>query len=138
MAPTRRMWIGGACCLLLAGVALAQRPGGPGGDPKQMIERQVAEMKKRLKLTADQETKITSILTESAKKTVALRQKYGPSGEDQDRAREMMAEMRKIREDSRAEIGKVLTSEQMKEYDKLEQERRERFGGGKRGPGQQR
>lgn len=138
MAPTRRMWIGGACCLMFTGAVFAQRPGGPGGDPKQMIERQMAELKKRLKLTADQETKMTAILTGNARKTMALRQKYGPPGENQDRAREMMAEMRKIREESRAEIEKVLTPEQMKEYDKIEQERRGRFGGGTRGPGAER
>ena len=135
MATTRRMLTGGVCGLLCAGALLAQRPGGPRGDRRQMMEQQAAELKKRLKLSDEQETKMRAVLVESGKKRMALREKYGQPEPGQTPPAGMMAEMKKIREQNRAAIEKILTAEQMKEYEKIERERLERFRGGKGGTG---
>lgn len=97
----------------------------------QMMERQIAGMKERLKLTDDQETKVKPILAESAKKMMELRQK-GERG--QPPSEEMQAAMKKNREETNQKLSEVLSKEQMTEYEKMMSERRR--GGpreGKRG-----
>ena len=130
---------------LIAAAALAQRPegggrgpGGPGGfgmDPKQMVERQLEQMKDRLKLTADQEKQIKPILEDSAKKMAEARADFKP-GEGPPPP-EMMEKMMKSREETTAKITKVLDAKQADEYKKMEEERRQRgpMGGGKGGGG---
>ena len=100
------------------GVVMSQRPDGARRmDPAQMVERQVTDMKERLKLTSDQEAKIKPIVEESMKTMMAMREN---------------------REDTAKKISAVLTEEQQAEYKKMMSERRG-FGGpgGRKGPPKQ-
>jgi ERCC4-type nuclease len=121
-----------AAVAILAGAgstALAQRRQG-GGDPKRMVDRQIEAMKESLSLNSEQEAKVRPILEESTKKNIALREKFGPPEEGQRPSREMMEEMRKIREETREKLGEVLTADQMKKYAEMAQGRQ---GAGGRG-----
>ncbi|MEP7364218.1 MAG: hypothetical protein ABI972_13260 [Acidobacteriota bacterium] len=118
------------------GVVMSQRPDGPPRmDPKQMVERQVTDMKERLKLTSDQESKIKPILEESTKSMMAMREKMEPGTPPTE---EMMTAMRENREATAKKINEVLTEEQQAEYKKMMSERRG-FGGpgGRKGPPKQ-
>lgn len=122
--------------LCSVGVVLSQRPDGPPRmDPARMVERQVADMKDRLKLTSDQEAKIKPILEESSKKTMAMREKMEPGRPPTE---EMMTEMRESREATAKKVNEILTDEQQAEYKKMMSERRG-FGGpgGRKGPAKQ-
>lgn len=119
------------------GVVMSQRPDGPPPrmDPKRMVERQVTDMRERLKLTSDQEAKIKPIIEESVQKMVAMREKMEPGNPPSE---EMMAEMRANREATAKKISEVLTKDQQAEYEKMMSERRG-FGGprGRKGPPKQ-
>lgn len=112
-----------------AGVVLSQRPDGPPRMGGQMIERQLNDMKDRLKLTSDQEAKIKPILEESSKKMFAMREKMEPGAPPTE---EMMTSMRENREETAKKINEVLTKEQQAEYARMMSERR---GFGPGGPG---
>jgi hypothetical protein len=117
-----------AAMLLIAGAGAAycqQR----GGDPAQMVDRQVAAMKERLKLTDEQEKKVKPILLDSIKKNAEMRKKYNfQQGERP--SEEAMAEMKKTREETNKKLGDVLSKEQMTEYEKILAERRGGQAGG--------
>lgn len=118
------------------GVVMSQRPDGARRmDPAQMVERQVTDMKERLKLTSDQEAKIKPIVEESMKTMMAMREKIEPGTPPTE---EMMTAMRENREDTAKKISAVLTEEQQAEYKKMMSERRG-FGGpgGRKGPPKQ-
>ena len=96
--------------LLGAGTMSAQRGG---GRQRMSVEDRVAQMAKKLDLTADQQKKITAIYTEfnSKRKT----------GERPTRE-QMRAEMEKVDK----QVIAVLTKTQQKKYEKLKQARQER------------
>jgi Spy/CpxP family protein refolding chaperone len=128
---TRKLAIGTVLALALGVSAFAQGPGGGrGGDPKQMVERQITGMKERLNLTADQESKLRPILEDSATKMMAVREKYKPEP-GQPPSKEMMDDMAKIRKETTEKIAGVLDADQMKKYEAMMAERR----GGPGGPG---
>lgn len=127
----------GAMALLIiagAGVALAQPPGGR-MDPAQMVERQVTNMKDRLKLTDDQAAKIKPIIEESMKSTREIFEKYGPPQQGQGPSEEMRTAMQKSREETNKKIAAVLNDDQKKEFEKMMSERRGMGMGGPGGPG---
>ncbi len=113
--------------VLLASAALAQRPQ---MDPQQMLDRQMSQLTEQLSLTADQQEQVRPILKENFDKMSDLRSKARDSGERP--SPEMREEMMKIRQDTQEKLGKVFTKEQMDKYQKMLQERRNRFGGGRR------
>jgi hypothetical protein len=119
-----------AVVLLLssAGIALCQQRQGRGGSPEQMVDRQVAAMKERLKLTDEQEKKVKPILLESMKKSAEIRQKYNLQQGERP-SEEAMNEMRKSREETTKKLSEVLSKEQMTEYEKMMSERRGGPGG---------
>jgi hypothetical protein len=116
--------------ILLASAALAQRPQGS-LDPEQMLDRQMSQLTEELTLTADQQEQVRPILKESFEKMTDLRTKSRDSGERP--SPETREEMTKIREDTHEKLGKVFSKEQMEKYDKMLQERRNRFGRSRRG-----
>ncbi|MDX1983412.1 MAG: hypothetical protein SFV51_24285 [Bryobacteraceae bacterium] len=117
-----------AMAALVTTGAVAQRGEGR-PDPARMVERQVSEMKDRLKLTDDQTGKVKEILTGSMKKMAESREKYGRPQRGEGPSEEMMADMRKNREETDKKLGEVLSKEQMTEYGKMMSERRGRMGG---------
>ena len=119
-----------AAITLLPALSYAQPPAGGGqgqgrgGDPEQMLNRQMAAMKEAVGLTDDQEKAIRPILADQQKKQREL-MANGPT----DESREAMM---KIQAASKVQIKKVLKEDQMEKYDKYEAERanRRRGGGG--------
>lgn len=122
----------GLAVVCSVGVVMSQRPDGAQKGPMgggQMVQRQLDEMKDRLKLTAEQEAKVKPILAESAKNMMAMREKMEPGTPPTE---EMMTAMRESREATAKKINDVLTTEQQAEYKKMMSERR---GFGPGGPG---
>ena len=135
MRATRRLtFLAGAVlgAALAVSPALAQPPdrgGPPGGrDPKAMAERQLEELKPLLKLTSEQEPKVKTVLEQNATKMREVREKHGftPGQPPSDEARKAMDDARK---EGKEALAKVLTPEQMTEYEKWLETRRPRRGG---------
>jgi Spy/CpxP family protein refolding chaperone len=111
--------------LLIAGLlfslsAFAQGPGrrGPMMDPEQQLKHLTTE----LKLSADQQEKIKPILQSQVDEMKKLREDTSLSRE------ERMPKMRGIHEETNKKINAVLTEEQQKKYEEMQQQFR-------RGPG---
>ncbi|MCX6599890.1 MAG: Spy/CpxP family protein refolding chaperone [Acidobacteria bacterium] len=138
MKNNRLMQVALAASLTLVGTtAFAQGPGGPGGrggrmDPAQMVERQVTDMKDRLKLTDEQAAKVKPIIEAQMKQMAELREKYPRPEPGNPPSEEMMTAMQKMREETNTKIAAVLTPEQQTEFKKFSSERR---GMGPGGPG---
>jgi len=117
-----------AAITLLPALTFAQPPGGGqgrGGDPAQMLDRQMTAMKEAVGLTDDQEKAIRPILTDQMKQQREL-MANGPS----DESREAMTKMQAA---TSAKIKKVLNADQIEKFDKFQAERMNR----RRGPGGQ-
>ncbi|WP_155121387.1 hypothetical protein [Bryobacter aggregatus] len=113
-----------AAITLLPALSYAQPPGGGrGGDPEQMLTRQLNMMKEAVGLTDDQEKAIRPILAEQQKKQREL-MANGMSDETR-------AEMQKLQAATKDKVKKVLKDDQLEKYDKFEAERMSR----RRGPG---
>jgi len=91
-------------------------------QPKRMsVEEQIKVLNKKLKLNADQTSKITVILEDQREEiTTAMSEHRG----DRDAMRAAMQEMMKK---SNTQIKAVLTEEQTVKYDELLKERREQI-----------
>jgi len=111
--------------LCTAAASLAQPQGGP-PDPEAMAERQIGQMKERLKLTKDQEKQLKPIIMDNAKAMMKMREKMTQGEPPSDEAR---AEMMKNREAMNAKVNAILTDDQKKEYEKMLSERRGGPGG---------
>jgi Spy/CpxP family protein refolding chaperone len=94
----------------------AQTPGQRQFDPN----RQVRQMTKKLNLTADQQQQLLPILTERNQQMQAIRNDNSLSR--QDRHAKMLA----VREDNQNKIKALLTPDQQKAYDQMQQQARER------------
>ncbi len=109
----------------------ANREGRRGGmasmTPEQRAERQTAQMKKQLTLTAEQETSITAINLKYAQQN----QKMMASG---DRNPEAMKQSMEAKD---GELKAVLTKEQYTQYETMRDEQRKRMREG-RGQGNNR
>ena len=80
---------------------------------------QLARMTKQLKLTDEQQAKIKPILEEQHQKMMDLRQDTSMTREDR------FAKFREIRKESLEKIKPVLTPEQQKKWEEIQQRRRE-------------
>ncbi len=135
--------------MTLVGGALAQggkptqggKPGqgGPGGGMRQMDPKQLAEMQKK---RMDDMTKALGLKPDQVKKIVALDKKRM---EDMMKLRkdnegkpmtDMRTKMKPISDKYTADLGKILTKDQMKKYEEWRKTQRRGMGGpGGRGPG---
>jgi Spy/CpxP family protein refolding chaperone len=88
-----------------------------GMDP----DKQVAELSKRLSLTADQQTQIKPILVARQQQMEALHQDQTASQQDK------MAKMKSLRDDSNAKIEAVLTDTQKQKFEKMQAKQQERW-----------
>jgi len=123
-----------AACFVIGATAMsfAQGGGGAGGGGGQGGGRgfgmppadQAKQLQTQLKLTDDQTTKVTAILTKQAAKMDSIRK---APGFDPSTMRTMFAPMQAA---NTAQIKAVLTADQATEYDKVLAARR---GGGGRG-----
>ena len=114
-------------------------------DPQQRIDRRVASMTQDLQLSADQQARIRTILTNESTQMQALRQKNGfqgpprggerPDGQRPDSARgdrggrgfggqrQMPPEVKALRDQTQKQIEAVLNSSQRAKYEQLQQQR---------------
>jgi len=79
-------------------------------NPEEFRKRYMQEMKSRLKLTADQATKLSVILDETRARVRSTRESIEP-------------EIRKIRDEQQEKVHQILSADQRPEYDKMRQER---------------
>lgn len=123
MRNTFTKFVFAAAITLLPALSFAQPPGGGrGGNPEQMMARQMAAMKEAVGLTEDQEKAIKPILEAQMKKQRAMMEE-GPSDD-------MREKMMAMRQETNAKIKKVLKEDQIEKFDKYQAEQR-----GRRGPG---
>lgn len=87
-----------------------------GKSPEQIMSR----LKERLSLTEDQETKIQLIIAESFKKRSEI---LNNGGQDSKSEKSALQELRWLTD---MQIGKVLTENQMREYQELREEESEK------------
>ncbi|MEZ0542431.1 hypothetical protein [Fibrella arboris] len=91
--------------------------------PEQRAERQTAQLKKRLTLTADQEKSVSAINLKYAQKVQAMM-----TG---DRERGALKEARDMMESKDAELKAVLSADQYKQYVTMRDEQRDRLRQGR-------
>ena len=109
----------------------APPPGGQrgqgGGRGPMNVEDQVKQLTERLNLTDDQQGKVKAILEDGRTQMQKLRGDDSMSQEDK---------MRSIHDATTAKIRDILTDDQKKKFDELEQERRERMKQRQQGGGE--
>ncbi len=99
----------------------AQSGPNAGRSPEQVV----SQLEERLKLTDEQETKLRPIIEESLKKRSELLNSGAPK-----------SDLQQLQWATDMQIGKILTEEQMKEYEKLREEqdkKADRYGTQKKG-----
>ena len=84
------------------------------------VEDHLKLLTEKLDLTADQQTKVKTILEDQRQQMDAIRKDDSLSREDK------MSKMRALRETSQAKLREILTDDQKKKLDQLEQEMRDR------------
>lgn len=102
---------------MLAGAPLPQYGGRRMHGP-MTPEDQLARMTKQLQLTDEQQAKIKPIIEEQHKQMGDLRQDTSMSREDR------FAKFREIREQLNEKIKPILTADQQKKWQKIQEERR--------------
>src|SRR5262245_19222256 len=102
---------------------VAQEHGGRKFDPQKMVDRQVSHMREALKLNANQEAQVRTILEDRNKKTADWRAKYPRPEPGQKLSAEAIADMKAIRKDTHDQLAKVLDAEQMAKFDKMQHRR---------------
>jgi len=95
-------------------------------SPEERAKQQTERLSERLKLTADQKTKLEAIFLTQGKSMDSLRNAVGQGGDRQ----AMFQKMQPLREQTDKKVASVLTEDQQKEYKKLQEENRARMGGG--------
>jgi periplasmic protein CpxP/Spy len=116
---------------LLGAAAFAQQNPAPpppsGGDQPQgqrrgmpSVDDQVKMMSDRLNLTPDQQTKIKPVLEDQRTQAQALRKDESLSDDDR------RSKMRTLRESTNSKIRDVLTDDQKKQFDEMQQQMRDR------------
>ncbi|HEY5056335.1 MAG TPA: hypothetical protein VII58_09255 [Acidobacteriaceae bacterium] len=119
----------GAVAICSAALTMPMMAQGGGGMGRMTPEARVDAIDKAVTLTADQKTKITTLLTDDQKKMADLRN----SGDDM---QTLMPKMQAMRTEENDKIKAMLTDEQKPKYDAYlaAQPRRGGGGGGMGGP----
>jgi Spy/CpxP family protein refolding chaperone len=106
---------------MLAGAPLPQY-GGQHMRGRMTPEDQLARMNKQLQLTDEQQARIKPILEEQHKQMMDLRQDTSMSREDR------IAKFREVRQQSLEKVKPILTPEQQKKWQEIQEQRRTRRG----------
>lgn len=123
------------CAMLVCGAVAANAQPGFGGqqmNPEEMAKMRADRMKESLKLNNDQYTKIVELYKKESEEMMKMFQENQGGQPD-------FSAMQKRREAQDAELKKILTEDQYKQYTEQQQQMRGRMGqGGPRpgGPGQ--
>jgi protein CpxP len=103
-----------------------RRHGNWGGPPS--ADKRLGMLTKQLNLTADQQSKVKPILEDQQKQFEALRQDSSVSPQDRH------SKMAELQQSTSTQIRSVLTEDQQKRFDEMQQKRRKRMnkrmGGG--------
>lgn len=94
-------------------------------NPDEFRRQYMAEMKARLKLSADQETKLSAILDETRARFRATRDSIEP--QIQATRDGIEPDLQRIRDNQQKRIHAILNPEQQAEYDKIRAEREARM-----------
>lgn len=95
----------------------------------EQIQQRVLEMKERLQITEEQAPVVQEILRQSAERRFAVLEKYGfgdgerPSLSFREKRR-LRGEINDVNEDTLNRLSEILTDDQLKEYKKIQEERR--------------
>lgn len=138
--------------LILSGITFAQERGGgerpsktmqqgrpgdrgnrPQMTPEQRLQRQTQQLVEQLKLTKDQEAKVTAINKKYMEKQPFDWAKMRDASDDE-RAK-MREEMIKVQAEKNKEIKAILTADQVKLFDEMLKKREENRRNGQRGMG---
>ena len=106
--------------LLLSVGAMAQRGQENQTSPEDRAARMVAQYQKQLSLTTEQTQQLQDVMKQSAAAIQELRANTGLSRP------ERMGKMKSLRDERDSKVKALLTDEQKKQYDALEQKRAER------------
>lgn len=98
-------------------------------NPEEMATRQATEIKTACNLSDEQYAAVRQLYLDSSNKMKAMRDSIAAAGGDF-RTSFNMDDMRKRNEEQNAKIKAILTEEQYQAYEKLQAERRQRFGQG--------
>ena len=123
-----------ALAFVAGSISLTMAQPGQGGQqrsPEERAKQQTERLSERLKLNADQKSKVEAILLAQGKSMDSLRNANGQGGDRQ----QMWEKTRPIREQADQKINAVLTEDQKKEYVKAREEMRGGRRGGQGGPG---
>lgn len=115
---------------MLSLTSFAQQGGGQRREfnPEEMANRRVEQIKQACKTTDEQNAKLQELFLKQSKEMQERMQAMRESGERPQFDREAM---QKQREEQKAAVKAILTEEQFAAYEKLEQERGPRQGGGR-------
>ena len=107
-------------------------------DPAQRTERRVQQLTQRLQLSSAQAQQIRGILQREQQQFEQFRgargQEQGRQRGDDAQRRQGFEQMRQLRQQTDQQIERVLNSQQLAEYRRLQQERQQ-FGRGRDGQG---
>ena len=122
------------CGLSAFALQSAPPPGGQrgqgGGRGPMSVEDQVKQLTERLSLTDDQQGKVKAILEDGREQMQKVR------GDDSLSQEDKMSKARGIHDATTTKIRDILTDDQKKKFDELEQERRERMKQRQQGGGE--
>lgn len=100
------------------------------------LAEEAAELKERLNLTEDQIEQMRPVLENSVERRLAILEKYDIDLENRDpdkkkpgyrTLRKMRKDMNKSREQTNKELSNILSDEQLKEYKKIQDERKDKM-----------
>jgi len=109
------------CAFLMPAVAVAAEPS---DEMRQEAATRLETYKNRLNLTPAQVEQIRPLLQEEVQKVKVIHQKY--EGDTSPAAKKQFAdEVEPVRNDFNQRLEKILTPDQMKEWEKIKSERKE-------------
>ncbi|MBW1802279.1 MAG: efflux RND transporter periplasmic adaptor subunit [Deltaproteobacteria bacterium] len=106
--------------------------GKPKASGSQSPDQIIAEIKRRLKLPDQQMQQVRPIMLEHLKEQEAIRKEYGGKGFAG--IQDLVSNMRKLNSKTNGRLEKVVTAEQLLEYDKYQQELRAKARAAMGGP----
>jgi Spy/CpxP family protein refolding chaperone len=112
-----------ALCCLAAMTAFAQQPAASEDRAAQARER-LAQIQSRLKLTPEQTEKLKPIVQKEVEELRAVRDKHASDTSRRGKMN-MLREMKGVQEKYQDQIAAVLTPEQMNEWKKIKEERKQ-------------
>ncbi len=117
-----------ALLLIAAAPAWARQQSGA-DQPREEVQQRLERIKERLALTPQQVEQMRPVLEDEVRRLKAVREKYDGSGQSRRARREIARELRDIRSAADERLQKILTEQQMAEMKKIREERRAQLRG---------